>query len=102
MIRILLRPMQETDWRFVAEIYRQGIESGEATFETAVPRWKEWDAAHLARPRLAATLEAQVTGWAALSRVSPRAVYTGVAEVSVYVAASARGRGVGSALLWAS
>ena len=88
------------DWPEVARIYAEGVATGNATFETAVPPWERWDAAHLPAPRLVArNNDGGLLGWAALSPVSARAVYAGVAEVSVYVAAGARGRGVGRALL---
>lgn len=93
-------PMAAADAEAVLEIYAEGIASGHATFQTEVPSWAEWDAAHLARPRLVARDEAgRVLGWCALSPVSKRAVYAGVVEESVYVAAAARGRGIGRALL---
>jgi L-amino acid N-acyltransferase YncA len=92
-------PMQPTDWDAVREIYLEGIATGNATFETDVPDWKEWDANHLPGCRLIAREGELVVGWAALSPVSRRAVYKGVAEVSVYVAESAQGRGIGQALL---
>jgi phosphinothricin acetyltransferase len=91
--------MAEDDWEIVRAIYLVGIATGEATFETAAPSWRQWDTAHLRAPRLLVTAEELVIGWAALSRVSPRAVYAGVAEVSVYVATASRGQGVGRALL---
>lgn len=91
-------PMTVDHWPRAAEIYAQGIATGDATFETAVPTWEEWDASHLADHRLVA-LCGDVLGWAALSPVSDRCAYGGVAEASVYVDASARGRGVGRALL---
>jgi phosphinothricin acetyltransferase len=93
--------MSDTDWDAVIAIYREGIATGNATFETSVPSWQAWNEHHLAVPRLVAVQEGQVVGWAALSPVSSRPVYAGVAEVSVYVGASARGRGVGKALLQA-
>ena len=80
-------------------IYAEGIASANATFETEPPAWPDWDRAHLERHRLVACIDGEVAGWAALSQVSARPVYAGVAEVSVYVAGGARGRGVGSALL---
>jgi L-amino acid N-acyltransferase YncA len=83
----------------VAAIYGEGIASGLATFEVQVPSWEDWDAGHLPAPRLVAESGGHVVGWAALSPVSRRAAYRGVAEVSLYVAASARRRGVGRALL---
>jgi L-amino acid N-acyltransferase YncA len=70
-----------------------------ATFETDVPAWEEWDARHLARPRLVAVEEGDIVGWAALSPTSARACYAGVAEDSVYVAPGRQGQGVGRALL---
>ena len=91
--------MGEADWESVRTIYEEGIATGNATFETRVPGWDEWDSRHLRTCRLVARREGEVIAWAALSSVSDRCVYAGVAEVSVYVAASARGRGVGKALL---
>ena len=87
------------DWPDARRIYEEGIASGVGTFETRPPEWGAWDRAHLAHPRLAAREDGRLSGWAALSPVSARAVYAGVAEVSIYVAESARGRGVGRALL---
>ncbi len=91
--------MEDKDWPQVREIYREGIATGNATFETTLPEWEKWDKAHLSDRRLAAITEGKVIGWAALSPVSERCVYAGVAEVSIYVAGSERGRGVGHALL---
>jgi L-amino acid N-acyltransferase YncA len=92
-------PMQPADWPSVREIYREGVATGNATFETELPDWEKWDGSHRKDCRLIARAEGRVLGWAALSPVSARKVYAGVAEVSVYVAASARGTGVGKALL---
>ncbi|HEX4521162.1 MAG TPA: GNAT family N-acetyltransferase [Gaiellaceae bacterium] len=86
-------------WEAVARIYAEGIATGQATFETEVPAWEAWDAAHLPELRLVALVDREVAGWSALSPVSGRCVYAGVAEESVYVAESARGRGIGRALL---
>jgi phosphinothricin acetyltransferase len=83
----------------VAAIYEQGIRTGNATFETEVPAWERWDAAHLRSHRLVAESGGEVVGWAALSPVSARACYAGVAEDSVYVDGEARGQGVGRELL---
>jgi L-amino acid N-acyltransferase YncA len=91
--------MQPGDWPAVREIYREGIATGHATFETEPPAWQKWDSNHRQDSRLIARTADQVLGWAALSPVSGRLVYSGVAEVSVYVAASARGIGVGKVLL---
>lgn len=98
---ILLRRMQADDWPAVRRIYEQGIATGHATFETAAPGWESWDREHLEDCRLVAEREGVVVGWVALSPVSGRCVYAGVAEVSVYVAAAARGQGVGRRLLQA-
>jgi phosphinothricin acetyltransferase len=96
-----ITPMQPEDWPAVREIYREGIATGQATFEVDLPAWEKWDAAHRKDCRLLARNAEQIFGWAALSPVSARRVYSGVAEVSVYVAASARGIGVGKRLLQA-
>jgi len=91
--------MKPEHWPAVREIYREGIATGNATFATDLPDWEKWNSAHLQDCRLVACKRDQVLGWAALSPVSARRVYAGVAEVSVYVAAAARGRGVGKSLL---
>jgi len=91
--------MTPEDWLSVRAIYIEGIATGNATFEREAPEWERWDAGHLPVCRLVARTGASILGWAALSRVSSRAVYAGVAEVSVYVAEAARGGGIGSALL---
>jgi L-amino acid N-acyltransferase YncA len=92
-------PMRREHWPAVAAIYREGIATRNATFETEVPSFERWDATHLPEHRLVALAGDEVVGWAALAAVSGRCVYRGVAENSVYVAASARGRGVGRSLL---
>ncbi|HET9793615.1 MAG TPA: GNAT family N-acetyltransferase [Thermoanaerobaculia bacterium] len=94
-----ISPLHPDDWERVREIYGEGIATGNATFEASAPSWDAWNAAHLAIGRLVARLDGEIAGWIALSPVSGRCVYAGVAEVSVYVAASARGHGVGRALL---
>lgn len=91
--------MTPEDYPAVAAIYREGIATGNATFNTEAPGWEAWDRGHLAHSRLVAVDGNRVVGWAALSSVSDRCVYGGVAEVQVYVGASARGKGVGLALL---
>jgi L-amino acid N-acyltransferase YncA len=93
--------MTEQDWPSVRAIYLQGIATGNATFEQSAPEWKEWDERHLPSCRLVARMEDKIVGWAALSAVSSRCVYGGVAEVSIYVAEGTRGRGVGRRLLGA-
>jgi L-amino acid N-acyltransferase YncA len=91
--------MRATDWEPVRRIYLEGIATGHATFETEAPNWEQWNAGHLPHSRLVARAAERVKGWAALSPVSSRCVYNGVAEVSVYVGTSDRGEGVGRALL---
>ncbi|MGB9178105.1 MAG: N-acetyltransferase family protein [Pyrinomonadaceae bacterium] len=95
----ILDEMKESDWPAVRAIYVEGIATGQATFETEAPAWERWDASHHAFARLVARAGERVKGWAALSPVSGRAVYKGVAEVSVYVGQEHRGAGVGRALL---
>jgi L-amino acid N-acyltransferase YncA len=96
---LLIRRLADADWPAVAGIYAEGIATRNATFDLAVPSWEAWDASHLRDLRLVAEEDGRVLGWAALSPVSERCCYAGVAENSVYVAAEARGRGVGAALL---
>ena len=96
---LVIAALTAADWPWVRAIYQEGIATGDATFEREPPEWERWDAGHLAECRLAARVDGEPVGWAALSRFSARPVYAGVAEVSVYVAGSARGQGVGSGLL---
>jgi L-amino acid N-acyltransferase YncA len=97
---IRIEPMTPADWPGIRAIYEEGIATGLATFETTVPSWEEWDATRLPHSRLIAR-DLQALGWAALSPVSRRPCYAGVAEFAVYVTAAARGRGIGQALLHA-
>ena len=94
-----MRPLTAADWPSVREIYELGIASGIATFETAAPEWADWDAGHLPFGRFVALREGWIAGWVALSPVSSRWVYRGVAEVSVYVDPAFQRRGVGRDLL---
>jgi len=98
---LILAPLRPCDWEQVKQIYLEGIATGNATFETAAPSWEQWDAAHLPFARLVARRQGSLIAWAALSPVSQRCVYGGVAEVSVYVSASSRRSGVGRKLLQA-
>ena len=91
--------MAAADWPDVSAIYIEGIATGNATFETLAPTWEEWDRSHLPFGRLVARQGRTIAGWAAMSRVSQRSCYAGVAELSVYVASWARGQRVGSALM---
>ena len=94
-----MRDLRPDDWPEVARIYTEGIATGNATFETEVPSWEVWDSALRDDHRLVAEDEGQVVGWIALAPVSGRPCYAGVAEVSVYVAESERGKGVASELV---
>lgn len=94
-----IRAMEPRDAGAVLAIYRDGMDTGVGTFETEVPSWVDWDAAHAGTCRLVAERDGAVAGFAALSPVSRREVYRGVAEVSVYVAEAARNAGIGRALL---
>jgi phosphinothricin acetyltransferase len=98
---ILVEPMTPADWHDVRRVYAEGIAAGDATFEADVPDWSHWDHSHRPECRLVArdAASGRVIGWTALTLVSSRRVYAGVAWESVYVAAEWRGRGVGRALL---
>ncbi|HEY0406255.1 MAG TPA: GNAT family N-acetyltransferase [Pyrinomonadaceae bacterium] len=94
-----ISPLTKEHWEQARAIYLEGIATGLATFETEAPAWERWDAAHLACCRLAALTGEGVSGWAALSQVSARSAYAGVAETSVYISQRCRGEGIGRALL---
>jgi L-amino acid N-acyltransferase YncA len=100
-VEVTIEDVREGDWPEVLRIYREGLATGNATFETNVPDWEAWNASHLSSPRLVARSQGKVVGWCALSPHSPRPVYRGVAWVSTYVEQGARGRGIGRALLQA-
>lgn len=94
-----IRNLNFEDWPQVKAIYESGIATGNATFEKVSPEWESWDKGHLPFGRLVACEQEEVLGWAALSPVSARAVYKGVAEVSIYVSPQSRGKGIGKMLL---
>jgi L-amino acid N-acyltransferase YncA len=94
-----IEKISETHQTALSSIYLEGIATGNATFQTTAPTWKEWDKSHFLHSRLIAFEQGKALGWAALTPVSSRCVYEGVAEVSVYIANDARGKGVGTALL---
>jgi L-amino acid N-acyltransferase YncA len=96
---ISIEALTADHWEAVRSIYLQGIATGNATFQQSAPDWKEWDAGHLRACRIVARTDRRIAGWAALSPVSRRPVYRGVAEVSIYVADSARGCGIGTELM---
>lgn len=98
-MNLLIRSMTAEDWPVVSRIYQAGMDTNLATFQTECPTWEEWNAAHLSQCRLVAVTDGAIAGWVALSAVSSRCVYAGVAEVSIYIDAEARGKGVGKALL---
>lgn len=96
---IAITNFTKENWPIISEIYRQGIATGTATFETQIPSWEQWDAAHITSCRFKAEMNNEITGWAALSPVSKREVYRGVAEVSIYIASNFRKLGIGKLLL---
>jgi L-amino acid N-acyltransferase YncA len=100
---VIIRTLEPADWPRIKEIYESGIATGIATFETKAPTWNDWDCSHLPFSRLVSiskeTENELVTGWAALSPVSGRCVYGGIAEVSIYIDPTFRGRGIGKNLL---
>ena len=94
-----IEQMQARDWEQVRSIYLEGIAAGNSTFETEAPSWEKWDEGHLQIARLVMRDGDRIVGWAALSPVSKRSAYSGVAELTVYVTESERGQGSGRALL---
>ncbi len=95
----MVRDMLQSDSERVLEIYRMGLETRNATFETKVPFWQEWDSKYLPHSRFVSEENGIVNGWAALTSFSAREVYRGVAELSIYVAGNFRGKGIGSQLM---
>ena len=97
----IIREMEPNDWEQVREIYLEGLATGQASFETDAPGWEEWNQSHHKHSRVVVSLEGRVIAWAALAPVSSRECYAGVAEASLYVTHSYRGKGVGKKLLQA-
>ncbi len=96
---ILITAFEQDYFDAAMEIYLQGIQSGHATFRTDIPKWEEWDKGHLACCRIIAFKDKTLVGWAALSPVSTRKVYSGVTEISIYVSTQARQQGIGNLLM---
>jgi phosphinothricin acetyltransferase len=97
--QVLIAPLYPVDWPAVRAIYEDGVLDGDATFETEVPKWVDWNRDHLQEHRLVGRHNGRVVGWAAVIPVSGRCVYAGVVESSIYVARDSRGHGVGRQLL---
>ena len=91
--------LESHHWPEVEKIYLEGIETGDATFETSSPGWEKWNDSHVQHSRWVAEVDGKIAGWVALSPVSDRCVYGGVAETSVYISEAYRGQGIGKALL---
>jgi L-amino acid N-acyltransferase YncA len=100
-MELIINELRPDDWDQVRQIYLDGLATGQASFEVETPSWEEWDKNHHSHSRLVAQQGGRVIAWAALSPVSTRRCYAGVAEVSLYVDAKQRGRGVGRRLLQA-
>jgi L-amino acid N-acyltransferase YncA len=98
----VIEKMEGNDWSAVKSIYGEGIATGDATFEAEAPDWEQWNKSHLSDCRLVAKSAGEIIGWFALSPVSSRCAYKGVAEGSIYIRSSARGQGIGKALLKAA
>ena len=94
-----IQTLEFKHWEFVKNIYEQGIATGNATFQTYTPTWKEWDESHLQHSRVVGVVNNEVIGWAALTPVSGRCVYAGVAEVSIYINTLFSGKGYGKKFL---
>ncbi|MFZ3578354.1 GNAT family N-acetyltransferase [Virgibacillus sp. DJP39] len=99
MKTLLMDTMRKSDATQVLAIFQEGIDTKNATFETKVPTWEEWDRDHISSCRLVAREGDRVVGWAALTPASSRAAYAGVAEVSIYLRIESVGQGLGSRLL---
>jgi len=90
-----IKTFDEADFAQISEIYKEGIETGHATFQDEIPTWKDWDKSHLKTCRLAMFENGKIVGWVALTPVSSRCVYAGVAEISIYIRNEFRGKGYG-------
>lgn len=101
MSKVIIREIRESDYPYIREIFTQGIETKNATFETVAPDWDYWNKSKLPYCRLAAVIDDEVVGWAALSATSSRYVYRGINEVSIYISKHLSGTGIGKMLLTA-
>lgn len=97
--KLIFRNLKKADWKQVSEIYQEGLNTGNASFETNVPNWSEWNNGHLKDCRVIAEINSRIVGWSALSTVSSRCVYGGVTEVSIYVSSNFSGQKIGTKLL---
>ncbi len=97
--KVQIEHFSKSDWPKISTIYKEGIATGIATFETNIPSWETWDASHIASCRLKAVINYETVGWVALSLASKREVYKGVAEVSIYITTKFRNLGIGALLL---
>ncbi len=98
-MKVIIDNMKVEDWKNVRAIYLEGIATKNATFEQSAPDWEDWNRNHFEISRFVARENNQIIGWAALSPVSKRSVYSGVVEVSIYISENAKGKGVGKRLL---
>ena len=98
-MKLTFRFFDESDWGKISEIYEEGIKTENATFQTEIPNWSDWNNSHLTSCRIVVELNNEIVGWSALSPISSRCVYGGVAEVSVYVSNSHSGQKIGTKLL---
>lgn len=96
---IMITELLHSDWNCVREIFIEGIKTTNATFRTEAPSWDEWNQDHLTNGRFVAKKNGKVVGWVALSPISSMSAFSGVVEVSIYIASNAAGMGIGSQLL---
>lgn len=94
-----IRPFKPENWDVVSDIYRQGLETRNATFETEVPDYSTWIKKFHPELVFIYASDRDVQGWAGLQPVSARKVYEGVAEVTIYVDQKHIGKGIGKILM---
>ncbi|MHA7055785.1 N-acetyltransferase family protein [Aquimarina sp. M1] len=98
-LKAKIKPFNQSDWSDISRIYKEGIDTGIATFETTVPVWEQWNRSHIKSCRLKAVINKEIVGWTALTPISKREVYKGVAEVSIYITSKYQNFGIGKLLL---